>query len=137
MKTSDVVRKTLVRKTAGRKIVVRKAVDSTSAVRTSEVKPWFKAQRYGSGFYPSSKEGWFVYALHIALVITWADIFIRERQGDTWGILWFGTAVLVQSALFFWICYLKGERIIDKTVIVERNTVRKKTATILVNGNKR
>jgi hypothetical protein len=62
-------------------------------------------------FQPKSREGWLLIALHLALVITWADVLIKDQTEDTTRVLWFVGIVLAQTALLILIAYRTSEQV--------------------------
>ncbi len=71
---------------------------------------WFKAKRYGWGWYPSSLEGWLVLGLYVILEVS---SFIRidsksHSVSDT--LINFIPLTLLLSIILILICYLKGEK---------------------------
>jgi hypothetical protein len=71
----------------------------------TERKYWFAAKRYGWGWsLPSSWEGWVVLAIFLGLMIVGS--FIVPPSTSTGAFVAY-VAILV--ALFFGVCWLKGE----------------------------
>ncbi|MEI8339210.1 MAG: hypothetical protein WCF94_00935 [bacterium] len=68
-----------------------------------ENKLWFRAKRYGWGWYPVTWQGW-------AVILIWVAFF-------TFGVIrldheWLKNVVVIfiMTALLIWICYKKGEK---------------------------
>lgn len=74
-----------------------------------EKKLWFKAKRYGYGWYPVSCEGWTVTVLCIYAILkgTW-------YLGPTWSLktdlFYIFTRVFIPVICLLVICYAKGEK---------------------------
>ena len=80
-------------------------MEKTSAV-------WFRAKKYGYGWYPASWQGWIVIFGYIALILT----LVLMREKDIPGnpdsgsnILTFALPIIVLTTLLIFICYKKGE----------------------------
>ena len=73
----------------------------------TEKKLWFKAKKYGYGWYPSSWEGWTVIAAYLALAIGAVFIIQPETEGGT--IPFVAVVFLLSLALIF-VSYKKGEK---------------------------
>ena len=70
---------------------------------------WFKAKRYGWGWYPISWQGWaitLVYALALVRIFTWADMTSHSGSDS---LIKFGPPFIIITGLFLVICYNKGE----------------------------
>jgi hypothetical protein len=77
-------------------------------------KLWFKAKRYGWGWYPSSWEGVLVilaYCVGIFKIVLRA-IWIAEAGSNTTSeFLWnYPPPLFVLSLIMIWICYKTGEK---------------------------
>ncbi len=71
----------------------------------AEPRYWFPAKRYGWGWGPpSSWQGWVVLVVFVGLVI--AGIFLFQPKADPVPYIIYAT---VLGALFFVVCWLKGE----------------------------
>jgi hypothetical protein len=66
-------------------------------------KLWFKAKRYGWGWYPCSLQGWLV-------ILLWAVLFFFSM--NTFDHEWLKNLIVifVFTAILLWICYKKGEK---------------------------
>ncbi len=73
-------------------------------------KLWFKAKRYGYGWYPSTWQGWFVMFVYIALLLyMFRNIDVVQHSGsDT--LINFAPRVIVLTIVLLIVCYLKGEK---------------------------
>lgn len=75
-------------------------------------KLWFKAKRYGYGWYPCTWEGWTVTAIFVALLVVGELIFIyklKESPNMTATAL-FIMYILTLTSLLLYISYKKGEK---------------------------
>lgn len=68
-------------------------------------KLWFKAKRYGWGWYPCSLEGWFVILLGLAFIF--GGVYVGDTD-DAPGAALLG--ILLAIALFIFTGYKKGEK---------------------------
>ncbi len=75
-----------------------------------EKKLWFKAKNYGWGWYPASREGWFVMLWYItALLVILRKINSDSRPAnDT--IIAVTVSFLAVTAILIFICYKTGEK---------------------------
>ncbi len=73
-------------------------------------KLWFKAKRYGWGWYPSSWEGWLVTILFILLVIYRANKVSLMFDTESSFAFRYSFEILFMTIPLILICYLKGER---------------------------
>jgi ACR3 family arsenite efflux pump ArsB len=73
-------------------------------------KLWFKAKRFGWGWYPCSWEGWMVILLYV-VVITIHSINI-ERFADSGKevIINFVIPLIINTIFLIIICYARGEK---------------------------
>jgi bifunctional oligoribonuclease and PAP phosphatase NrnA len=72
-------------------------------------KLWFKAKRYGWGWYPVSYEGWIVMLIYLLLVVFFfvtIDAFTHSAS-DT--LIGFSLPFIGITCFFLSICYVKGE----------------------------
>ncbi len=71
---------------------------------------WFKAKRFGWGWYPSSWQGFliiFAYVLFLGFVFAYVDEHSRSARDTVYGVVpWFVLATLVLLV----ICLKMGER---------------------------
>lgn len=71
---------------------------------------WFKAKKYGWGWYPATWQGWLILAVYIALV---AFNFFRNdynSQSVQTTVLGFAPEFVVLTAILIGICYATGEK---------------------------
>ncbi len=78
----------------------------------SDQKLWFKAKRYGWGWYPASKEGWFVLLIYVLLFAAAEIIFVRRvvPSHSSSGLICYAIFVVSITALLIWISWKKGEK---------------------------
>ena len=71
---------------------------------------WFKAKKYGWGWYPATWQGWAV--LGVYLIIVLANFFRVDANSysvsDT--VLGFTPELIVLTAILIGVCYLTGEK---------------------------
>lgn len=75
-----------------------------------EKKLWFKAKNYGWGWYPASREGWFVMIWYIvALIIIFKKMDPESQPGDE---AFVGVTIpfVIVTAILIFICYKTGEK---------------------------
>lgn len=72
-------------------------------------KIWFKAKRYGWGWYPSTWQGWLATILYILFIVkTPLFIDVESSSGNAmWAIF---IPVIIATVLLIALCYLKGEK---------------------------
>ena len=66
---------------------------------------WFRARKYGYGWTPVTREGWFVTVVFIVLLL-----FAGFRVEQTGDVVSFITFLTISIAVFFTIAYKTGER---------------------------
>jgi hypothetical protein len=73
-------------------------------------KLWFKAKRYGYGWYPSTWEGWAVLGLFILSVIlhSYNALSIAKSAKDI--VLGINAPILIDTVFLIIICWAKGEK---------------------------
>ncbi len=72
-------------------------------------KIWFKAKRYGYGWYPASWEGWLILAVFFVLMFIPVPIIASLTNSDAEFTLVYIPVVIVVSGLLVLVAYLKGE----------------------------
>jgi len=73
-------------------------------------KLWFRAKRFGWGWYPCSWEGWAVILLYV-IVITIHSINIEKfATSGTDVVINFSIPFIINTTFLLIICYAKGER---------------------------
>lgn len=73
---------------------------------------WFRAKRYGWGWYPVTKEGWLVMLGYIALFLVGETLFIsnlNENRVSQWSVGFLIYIAIITTGLM-WICYKTGEK---------------------------
>lgn len=73
-------------------------------------KLWFKAKRYGWGWYPSCWQGWAVVAAYMLAVILFGIFLVSDPIPSTGNVIAFAVLTLVASVLLIAISYWKGEK---------------------------
>ena len=69
-------------------------------------KIWFKAKRYGYGWYPCTWQGWLVLAAYVAIFSVLISIFESDVKKFLWPYL---ISVFLLTSALIYICYKKGE----------------------------
>ena len=64
---------------------------------------------YGWGYNPVSKEGWAVVAIHVALLLLWADLFLRGKTDSPAAVAWFMGLILLQTGILILIAHKNCE----------------------------
>ncbi len=70
---------------------------------------WFKARKYGWGWYPCSWEGWGVMGSVVAFILVFA-LEAKRYLSSKEGMLLYVSAVFCVIGVFMIIAYKKGER---------------------------
>jgi uncharacterized membrane protein YhaH (DUF805 family) len=72
-------------------------------------KIWFKAKRYGYGWYPATWQGWLVFVCFVAALVI--NVYRVESKGlsDQASVLIFVPETLIFVIILIYICYKKGE----------------------------
>lgn len=72
---------------------------------------WFKAKRYGYGWYPATWEGWAVVALWaIAFFRLLSELINRLRvSGSPWEFAWYLPLFVLITGALIWVSWAKGE----------------------------
>ena len=71
---------------------------------------WFKAKRYGWGWYPVTWQGWLILAIYTVIILwNFKDIDAKSHSAsDTvFGVL---PRVIIAIGILIWICYKTGEK---------------------------
>jgi hypothetical protein len=73
-------------------------------------KLWFRAKNFGWGWYPVSWEGWLSTIIYVLFL--YMNIYTAENwTKDIWtGVIEVIIPLIVVSASFFAICFMKGEK---------------------------
>lgn len=75
----------------------------------TEKKIWFRAKKYGYGWYPVTWQGWVITLLYLNL-ITIVTVGINNREGTVLStLISFGFFFIPATFIFLAICYHKGE----------------------------
>ena len=74
------------------------------------MKLWFKAKRYGSGWYPATWEGWLVTLLYVVLMVTVAAAVDETAQPRNATVAVVVMTWIVLTAALLVICYATGEK---------------------------
>ncbi len=72
---------------------------------------WFKAKKYGLGWYPASLEGWFVLFSYIAYMTYRAVAVEAMFDTKTSFVFRYFFEFLLPTILLIIICYLTGEKL--------------------------
>lgn len=73
-------------------------------------KLWFKAKRYGWGWYPASWEGWLVTTLYVLFILYRANKVSLMFDTESSFIFRYTFEIIFMTVPLLLICYLKGER---------------------------
>ncbi len=74
-------------------------------------KYWFKAKRYGWGWYPATWQGWLVLLGYFALLLvdaTGKNIFVDQPSSDK--VLSFVIDAIILAVILIFVCYKTGEK---------------------------
>ena len=71
-------------------------------------KLWFKAKRYGWGWYPCSWEGWLTILLWVFLFVLINAVFKNDFTTKT--LIYRFVFIFVSLFILIYICYKKGEK---------------------------
>ncbi len=69
---------------------------------------WFKRKRYGYGWTPATKEGWWVVVLYTLVVMLAAFTFLRATPSPRDVALFVGVMGFASAALIY-VCFRTGE----------------------------
>jgi len=70
-------------------------------------KVWFKAKRYGWGWYPATWQGWLILLAFGVIITAMSFVFEKDATNFLWEYL---TFVFVCSCILIFICYKTGEK---------------------------
>ncbi|MFZ3301574.1 MAG: hypothetical protein WA152_02565 [Microgenomates group bacterium] len=73
-------------------------------------KLWFKAKKYGWGWYPASWEGWLVTILYILFILYRSNKVSEMFDTESSFVFRYTFEVIFLTTLLVIICYLKGEK---------------------------
>ncbi len=68
---------------------------------------WFKAKKFGYGWYPSTWQGWLVLAAYLAVLTVFVLYFVS--QGENFNVLEYLAGVVILTSALIYVCYKKGE----------------------------
>ncbi len=71
---------------------------------------WFRAKRYGWGWYPSTWQGWTVILLYVAILLFLFLTLDSQLRSPVETVKQFFPIELILTTILVLICYLKGER---------------------------
>lgn len=74
------------------------------------MKLWFKAKRYGWGWYPATWEGWAVLFIYIALMVSVAAAIDESAQPTNATIAVVVTTWIILTVALLAMCYATGEK---------------------------
>ena len=76
-------------------------------------KLWFRAKRWGWGWYPSSWQGWIIIIIYVGIILLDATNAVKitsAGENNASEFLWnYLPPLFVASAIMIWICYKTGE----------------------------
>lgn len=70
---------------------------------------WFKAKKYGYGWYPSTWQGWLILALYLGYVLYITMMFEAAHLPKDTVSIDFMLQIFLPTALLIYICYRTGE----------------------------
>ncbi len=73
-------------------------------------KLWFRAKRFGWGWYPSSWEGWMVIALYVVVIAIHSINVEKFATSGTEVLINFVLPIIINTVFLIIICYAKGEK---------------------------
>lgn len=76
----------------------------------SKNKLWFKAKKYGWGWYPASWEGWLVTILYVLFILYRANEVSLMFDTESSFIFRYTFEIIFTTIPLIVICYLKGEK---------------------------
>lgn len=76
----------------------------------SKNKLWFRAKRYGWGWYPASWEGWLVTILYVLFILYRANKVSLMFDTESSFIFRYAFEIIFTTVPLILICYLKGEK---------------------------
>jgi len=71
---------------------------------------WFKAKRYGYGWYPCTWQGWVILLVFIALIMGYVFLVPIVPDASTSEVLLYLIPVWVITAILIAICWCTGEQ---------------------------
>lgn len=70
---------------------------------------WFKRRLYGWGWFPVTREGWFVIGVYILFIVNFARDVQEEKLYENEGLITILAPIILATLILVYICYLKGE----------------------------
>ncbi len=72
---------------------------------------WFKAKRYGYGWYPATWEGWFVMAIWLVALLRLTIVFASQLRttGGAYNLYWYLPLVLLITGALLLVAWAHGE----------------------------
>ena len=75
------------------------------------MKIWFRAKRYGYGWFPVTIEGWLVLFVFLVVFVAHTVFFTSQAvHPSSTETFWFLVRTLVMVSILIWICLKKGEK---------------------------
>jgi hypothetical protein len=74
------------------------------------MKLWFKAKRYGWGWYPATWEGWVILAMYLFSFISMTVFANRHSDSVSDFLMQFLPNAIILLAFLIIICYTRGEK---------------------------
>ena len=71
---------------------------------------WFKAKRYGRGWYPSTWQAWIILTVWVILAINIFSIIDKNSHSVSDTLIEFFIPLVLSVILLFFICYGTGEK---------------------------
>ncbi len=71
---------------------------------------WFKAKKYGWGWYPATWEGWLVMGIYIAALVWQFKDIDQSSHSASDTLIGFVIPFVISTVALFLVCYLKGEK---------------------------
>lgn len=71
---------------------------------------WFKAKRYGWGWYPVTWQGWAVLVMYVFAVLTTVFYIDRHEHSASDSLMGFFPLVYILTVFLIIICYKTGEK---------------------------
>lgn len=78
-------------------------------VNAPQKKLWFKAKKYGYGWYPVSWQGWVITLIYTAIIVFTATHINARAHSVSDFLINFGFIFIIATIVFIAICRHKGE----------------------------
>ena len=72
-------------------------------------KLWFRAKRWGWGWYPIAWQGWVVIIIYVAFIIKFALVADLYKHSGSDALFAFAVPYVIATSALLAICYKKGE----------------------------